>query len=100
MERIRAFLWSPVGWIAFQLAEFVVVGAIAARFLPEDPGNGATTTVMIVALVGLSVLNLRIRRRFLPIDAPPDPAEFSARSWFVTMLLLVVVVYAYTIVAR
>lgn len=100
MERIRAFLWNPVGWIAFQLAEFVVVGAIAARFLPGDLGTGARTTVMVVTLVGLSVLNLWIRRRFLPIDASPDPAELSARSWFVTMLLLVVVVYAFTIVAR
>jgi hypothetical protein len=56
----------PFVWFGLQLAEYAIVWLLITRFLPETMPGSVGWTLLIVLMGGLTILNYRIRRRFIP----------------------------------
>lgn len=55
----------PFVWFGLQLIEYAIVWLLITNFLPEGM-PGAVWALLLVLMVGLTILNYRIRRRFIP----------------------------------
>jgi flagellar biosynthesis component FlhA len=62
---VRGFLRSFPGWLAFQLAEYAVLFALAKLLLALGLPGVPTFVVTMVLAVALVVLNYNLRRRYL-----------------------------------
>lgn len=56
----------PFVWLSLQVLEWAVVSLLLRWLLPRDWPFGVYVGIWVALLIGLSVLNYRIRRRFLP----------------------------------
>jgi len=56
----------PFVWFGLQLIEYAIVWGLITTFLPEAMPGPVGWTLFLVLMVGLTILNYRIRRRFIP----------------------------------
>ena len=56
----------PFVWFGIQLIEFAIVLLLMRRFVPEDVPVGIGIAAFIALWVAVSIVNYRIRRRFIP----------------------------------
>jgi drug/metabolite transporter (DMT)-like permease len=56
----------PFVWFGLQLIEYAIVWLLIRTFLPEGMPGAVGWALLLVLMVGLSILNYRIRRRFIP----------------------------------
>jgi hypothetical protein len=56
----------PFVWFGIQFIELAIIGPIVWAFLREDWPNIVAIAIALAVLIGLTVLNYKIRRRFIP----------------------------------
>ncbi len=56
----------PFVWFGLQFIELAIVSLLLRAVLPPDWSWGAWVTIWLVLLVALTIVNYRIRRRFIP----------------------------------
>jgi hypothetical protein len=56
----------PFVWFGLQLVEYAIVWLLITNFLPEGMLGAVGWALLLVLMVGLTILNYRIRRRFIP----------------------------------
>jgi hypothetical protein len=56
----------PFVWFGIQFIEFAIVWMLISTFVPEDWPVVVPITLFFGLMVGISVANYRIRRRFIP----------------------------------
>jgi len=56
----------PFVWFGLQLLELGIVALLFRLYLPRDWPWGVSIAVWLVLLVALTIVNYRIRRRFIP----------------------------------
>jgi hypothetical protein len=56
----------PFVWFGLQLLELGVVIVLFRLYLPRDWPWGVYVVIWLVLLIGLTIVNYRIRRRFIP----------------------------------
>src|SRR5687768_5641119 len=56
----------PVIWFGIQFIELAIIAPIVWAFIREDWPNIVTISISVAVLIGLTVLNYRVRRRFIP----------------------------------
>jgi hypothetical protein len=56
----------PFVWFGLQLIEYAIVWLLITNFLPEGMLGAVGWALLLVLMVGLTILNYRIRRRFIP----------------------------------
>lgn len=56
----------PFVWFGLQLIEYAIVWLLITNFLPEGLPGAVGWALLLVLMVGLTILNYRIRRRFIP----------------------------------
>lgn len=76
-NRLTRALASPLGWIAFQILEILVLGFLIHAFVPQGWSRGLRVSVVLPTLLAVVLVNYRIRRRWLPPawDAGPGSAR-------------------------
>ncbi len=65
-SRIARLLSYPVVWFGLQLVEFAAVVWVVRRIAPDS--WPVAVAILAVLVVGLTVVNVRLRRRFLTED--------------------------------
>lgn len=65
---MRGFLRSLPGWLAFQIAEYAVLFALAKALLALGLGGVPTFVITMAIAVGLVIFNYNLRRRYLSDD--------------------------------
>ena len=65
-SRIAGLLSYPVVWFGLQLLEFAVVVWVVRWIAPDS--WPAAVAILAVLVAGLTVVNVRLRRRFLTED--------------------------------
>jgi membrane protein implicated in regulation of membrane protease activity len=63
---ITRLLGYPVAWFAVQLAEFAVAVWVVRRLAPDS--WPAAVAILAVLVAALTIVNVRVRRRFLTED--------------------------------
>ena len=53
-------------WFGLQLAEYAIVWLLITAILPATTPGPVAWSLILVLMVGLTILNYRIRRRFIP----------------------------------
>jgi hypothetical protein len=56
----------PFVWFGIQLIEFAAVWLLISTFVPEDTPAGVGIAAFLAIWVAVSIINYRIRRRFIP----------------------------------
>ncbi len=56
----------PFVWFGLQLAEYAIVWLLIMAILPETTPGPVAWALILVLMVGLTILNYRIRRRYIP----------------------------------
>jgi drug/metabolite transporter (DMT)-like permease len=56
----------PFVWFGLQLVELGIVTVLFRLFLPRDWPWGLDWAIWLVLLIGLTIVNYRIRRLFIP----------------------------------
>ena len=56
----------PFVWFGIQFIEFAIVFLLISTFVPDDWPVVVPITLFFGLMVGISVANYRIRRRFIP----------------------------------
>jgi hypothetical protein len=56
----------PFVWFGLQLIEFALVWLLISTFVPEDTPSGVGIAAFLAIWVAVSIINYRIRRRFIP----------------------------------
>ncbi len=56
----------PFVWFGIQFIEFAIVWMLISTFVPEDWPVVVPITLFFGLMIGISVANYRIRRRFIP----------------------------------
>jgi hypothetical protein len=56
----------PFVWFGLQLIEFALVWLLISTFVPEDTPSGVGIAAFLAIWVPVSIVNYRIRRRFIP----------------------------------
>jgi len=56
----------PFVWFGLQLVELGILAVLFRLYLPRDWPWGAYVATWLVLLIGLTIANYRIRRRFIP----------------------------------
>jgi drug/metabolite transporter (DMT)-like permease len=56
----------PFVWFGLQLIEYAIVLLLITTFLPDSIHGPVGWALLLVLMVGLAILNYRIRRRFIP----------------------------------
>lgn len=56
----------PFVWFGIQFVEFAIVWLLIQRFVPENVPTVIGIAIFLALATGLTVLNYRIRRRFIP----------------------------------
>ena len=56
----------PFVWFGLQLIEYAAVWLVITSLLPEGIPGPVGWALLVVLVVGLTILNYRIRRRFIP----------------------------------
>ena len=56
----------PFVWFGLQLIEYAIVWLLMKTFLPETLSGAVMWAIFIVLMVGLTIANYQIRRRFIP----------------------------------
>ena len=56
----------PFVWFGLQFIEFAIVCLLISTFVPDDWPVAVPITLFFVLMVGITVANYRIRRRFIP----------------------------------
>ena len=70
-DALRAFLRTTAGWIVFQVVEFVLLLWFARTFY-DDSGISWNALLLLLVVV-VTIVNYRIRTRWLARDEPSDP---------------------------
>ncbi|MGH2640698.1 MAG: hypothetical protein ACRDGO_03255 [Actinomycetota bacterium] len=56
----------PFVWFGLQLIEYVIVWGLISTLLPDTMPGPVGWALILVVIAGLTILNYRIRRRFIP----------------------------------
>jgi drug/metabolite transporter (DMT)-like permease len=56
----------PFVWFGLQLAEYTIAWLLITAILPATTPGPVAWALILVLMVGLTILNYRIRRRFIP----------------------------------
>jgi hypothetical protein len=56
----------PFVWFGLQLIEFGIVWLLISTFVPETTPAGVGIAAFLAIWVAVSIINYRIRRRFIP----------------------------------
>jgi len=56
----------PFVWFGLQFVEYSLVYLLIKTFLPETMSGAVAWAIFLVLMVGLTIANYRIRRRFIP----------------------------------
>jgi hypothetical protein len=56
----------PVVWFGIQFVQLAIIGPLLWSFLRDDWPNIAAIFISAAVLIGITVLNYKIRRRFIP----------------------------------
>jgi len=56
----------PFVWFGLQLIEYGIVWLLMKTFLPETTSAWVAWAIFLLLMVGLTIVNYRVRRRFLP----------------------------------
>jgi hypothetical protein len=73
---VRWSVENPIGWLLFQLAQVVVAVALV-RLIAVALGDRASSSLLwalfAAIVLGLALLNYRLRKRVLSDTRPPAP---------------------------
>jgi hypothetical protein len=56
----------PVIWFGIQFVQLAIIGPLLWSFLRDDWPNIVAIVISAAVLIGITVLNYKIRRRFIP----------------------------------
>ena len=56
----------PFVWFGLQLIEYAIVWLLVTTLLPEGMPGPVGWALILMLMIGLTILNYRIRRRFIP----------------------------------
>jgi hypothetical protein len=56
----------PFIWFGIQFVELAIIGPIVWAFLRDDWPNIASVAITAAVLIGLTVINYKVRRRYIP----------------------------------
>jgi hypothetical protein len=64
MEGLKRFLSTPAGWLGLILVEYGISVLLVRTFMPDGISSTAWWTIVITWVVGLTVFNYWLRRRW------------------------------------
>ena len=63
-RRLASLLANPTAWFVFQFVEFLIVVWLVRETVPSSWPVVADVAIILAAVVALTFVNLRLRRRF------------------------------------
>jgi hypothetical protein len=64
VDLLKRVLATPMGWIALLVVEYAILLSLVKAFMPADVSAGAWWAIVGSAVVGLTIFNFWLRRRW------------------------------------
>jgi membrane associated rhomboid family serine protease len=64
VDFLKRFLATPIGWIALLVVEYAILLSLVKAFMPADVSATAWWAIVGGAVVGLTIFNFLLRKRW------------------------------------